>query len=446
MENIQKIKCSFCGAEMKEDEDLIKGKDSVYICKECTKIACQAFDLMPVQENYQTEPLGKTSLKKSEALKENKKEKDQIKILKPSEIYQKLNDYVIGQDAAKKTLAVAVYNHYKRFQINAEEASNIQKSNIMMVGPTGSGKTYLVKSLAKILDVPLAIVDATAMTATGYVGKEVDSMLTTLVNAANGDVKKAEHGIIYIDEIDKIRVKDTNGLDIGGESVQQAMLKLVEGTVTEVTGRIISSNEKVDWFAFGESSDEPQIDTSNILFICGGAFSGIENIINTRTNQRSSIGFGATINTHREINLSDSLKKLEVEDLKKFGMIPEFIGRFPVLIHLDELDHKALKRILIEPKDALIKQYQRLLKYDGVDIVFSEKAIKHIADQAIKNKTGARGLRSIMEQTMEDLMFSIPDEKNLQKIFIDENESGNLVPKKMYKKISKNYRKPKVQK
>lgn len=332
----------------------------------------------------------------------------------PKEIKKVLDDYVIGQDEAKKTLSVAVYNHYKRIahEENADKTDiEIQKSNILLLGPTGCGKTLLAKTLAKILNVPFAIADATTLTEAGYVGEDVENILLKLIQAADGDIEKAEKGIIYIDEIDKITRKSENPSitrDVSGEGVQQALLKIIEGTVASVPpqgGRKHPNQELL------------QINTENILIICGGAFEGLENIIKDRTGKKS-IGFGSKIESQSEINKYEIFQELLPQDLLKFGLIPEFIGRLPIIATLKDLDKKALIEILVEPKNSLVKQYQKLFEIDGVELIFKDEALEAIVNKAIERKTGARGLRSIIEEIMRDIMFEIPSNPEIEKCII----------------------------
>ena len=388
--NDDQIRCSFCNKSQAQVKKLIAGPNDTYICDECVEVCSEIIEEeMAYDENDSWTPFS------------------DINLLKPEEIKEFLDDYVIGQDEAKKVLSVAVYNHYKRIMAQRDLGVELNKSNILMLGPTGCGKTLLAQSLAKILNVPFAIADATALTEAGYVGEDVENILLKLIQAADYDIERAEYGIIYLDEIDKITRKSENPSitrDVSGEGVQQALLKIVEGTVANVPpqgGRKHPHQELI------------QIDTTNILCICGGAFEGIDKIIEKRIDQKS-IGFNAEIAEKHEDDVDKLLAQVLPQDLVKFGLIPELVGRVPVTVSLEMLDHDALIRILTEPKNAIVKQYQKLLELDGVKLVFDDSALNEIADISLKRKTGARGLRAIMENTMMDIMYRAPSDETLK--------------------------------
>ena len=382
------VRCSFCNKPQSQVRKLIAGPNGAYICDECIEVCSEI-----IEEKFEYD--------------DDRREFDDINLLTPEEIKAFLDEYVIGQDEAKKVLSVAVYNHYKRIMAGSDLGVDLQKSNILMLGPTGCGKTLLAQTLAKILNVPFAIADATALTEAGYVGEDVESILLKVIQAADGDIERAEHGIIYIDEIDKITRKSENPSitrDVSGEGVQQALLKIIEGTVASVPpqgGRKHPHQELI------------QIDTTNILFICGGAFEGIDKIIETRLDKKS-IGFNAEIAKKHEEDVDVLLHQVLPQDLVKFGLIPELVGRVPVTVSLDLLDKEALIRILTEPKSSLVKQYQKLMELDGVKLEFDKAALDAIAETSLARKTGARGLRAIMEDIMMDTMFRVPSDDTIK--------------------------------
>ena len=385
-----KIRCSFCGKTEDQVRKLIAGPDGSYICDECVEICSEIIE---------------------EEVARDRMSGSDINLMTPMEMKEVLDEYVVGQDEAKKVLAVSVYNHYKRILSGRKNDVELQKSNILMLGPTGSGKTFLAQNLARMLNVPFAIADATTLTEAGYVGEDVENILLKIIQAADYDIERAQQGIIYIDEIDKItRKSDNTSLtrDVSGEGVQQALLKIVEGTIASVPPQGGRKHPQQEFI---------QIDTTNILFICGGAFEGLEKIIEGRMDTKT-IGFNGSLGMKHEKNVGEILKEVMPQDFIKFGLIPEFIGRVPVVVSLDALDEDALVRILQEPKNSLVKQYKALMDMDGVDLEFEPDALREVAKTAMERKTGARGLRSVIEKTMMDVMYEAPSNENMKKCVI----------------------------